>query len=83
MYTQAMYANKQFLLNCIDYLAGNEAAMQTRSRSITMRKLDTLEAKNNRLSYQMLNVALPVALVLLVVPVVLLVRRKRYIVKKK
>ncbi len=83
MYTQAMYANKQFLLNCIDYLAGNEAAMQTRSRSVTMRKLDTLEAKNNRLSYQIINVALPVALVLLVIPVVLLVRKKRYIVKKK
>ncbi len=83
MYTQTMYANKQFLLNCIDYLAGNEAAMQTRSRNVTMRKLDTLEAKNNRLTYQVVNVALPVALVLLVIPVVLLVRRKRYLVKKK
>ncbi len=83
MYTQAMYANKQFLLNCIDYLAGNEAGMQTRSRSVTMRKLNTMEAKNGRLAYQLTNVALPVAMVLLVIPVVLLVRRKRYLVKKK
>lgn len=80
-FTQTMYANKQFLLNAIDYLAGNEAGLQTRSRNVTMRKLNAMDAKKNRTTYQVLNVALPVALLALVLPVVVAVRRRRFIVR--
>lgn len=82
MYTQTMYANKQFLLNAIDYLSGDEASMQTRSRNVTMRKLNTMEVSKNRMRYQVLGVALPVALLLLVVPGVLIMRRRRFIRSK-
>lgn len=82
MYTQTMYANKQFLLNAIDYLSGDEASMQTRSRSITMRKLNAMSVSKDRTRYQVLGVALPVTLILLVVPVVLIVRRRRFIRSK-
>lgn len=78
MYTQTMYANKQFLLNAVDYLSGDEASMQTRSRNVTMRKLNAIDANKNRTRYQVIGVALPVALILLVVPVVLIARRRRF-----
>ncbi len=78
MYTQTMYANKQFLLNAVDYLSGDEASMQTRSRNVTMRKLNAIDANKNRTRYQVMGVALPVALILLVVPVVLIARRRRF-----
>lgn len=82
LYTNTMYANKQFLLNAVDYLAGDEEGLLTRSRDITMRKLNAMAASKDRARYQALNVALPAALVLMLVPAVLFIRKKRYIKKK-
>lgn len=81
-YTQTMYANKQFILNCIDYLAGDEDVLATRSRNVKMRKLNVIKAKESRTAYQVLNVGLPVVLILLVAPVVIVVRKRRFIKKK-
>lgn len=82
-YTQTMYANKQFLLNCIDYLAGEEDVLATRSRNVKMRKLNVIKSKDNRTTYQVANVALPVVLILVVAPVVVMVRKKKYVKKAK
>ena len=78
LYTNTMYANRQFLLNAVDYLAGEEEGLATRSRTITMRKLNAMKATQQRTRHQALNVALPVALALLLAPAVWVVRKKRY-----
>lgn len=75
-YTQTMYANKEFLLNCINYLAGDEDMMATRSRSIELRKLDVMKVKERRTQYQILNLLAP-ALVMVVAGCVIYVVRKR------
>ncbi|MDY5970047.1 MAG: gliding motility-associated ABC transporter substrate-binding protein GldG [Bacteroidales bacterium] len=81
LYTNTMYANRQFLLNAIDYLAGDEEGMATRVHDVTMRKLNTMKASKGRACYQALNVVLPASLILLLVPMVLLIRQKRYLKK--
>ncbi len=76
-YSQTMYANKQFLLNAIDYLAGNEDVLATRGRDVKLRKMNVMKIKENRSLYQWLNIAAPVALVLICGGVYILVRRRR------
>lgn len=76
-YTRTMYANKQFLLNVIDYLAGEEDVLATRSRDVKLRKLDVLRTHDNRLRYQVVNVVLPLLILVVAVPVMLFVRRRR------
>ena len=78
-YTQTMYANKQFILNAINYLAGDEDILATRSRNVSLRKIDVVKAKEGRTGYQVLNVVLPVVLVLLVAPVVIIIRKKKFV----
>ncbi|MBQ2508316.1 MAG: gliding motility-associated ABC transporter substrate-binding protein GldG [Bacteroidales bacterium] len=75
-YTQTMYANKQFILNCIDYLAGNEDLMATRARDVKLRKMNVMKVKENRGFYQALNIGGPVLLVLIGGGIYLLIRRK-------
>lgn len=80
-YSQTMYANKQFLLNAIDYLAGNEDVLATRGRDVKLRKMNVMKIKENRAFYQWLNIAAPVLLVLIGGGVYVLVRRRRLRVK--
>jgi len=80
-YTNVEFANKTFVLNAINYLAGDEAMIDARPRSIAIRRLDVAKVKNQRKYYQFANVAYPVIIVLAFASLVLVVRRFKY--KKK
>lgn len=77
-YTETMYANKELLLNCVDYLVGDEGSIATRSRNIKIRKLNVMKVKEERTKYQMLNTLLPVGLVVVAGVAIILLRRRRY-----
>ena len=77
-YTQTQYANKELLLNAVNYLVGDEGLMASRSRNIKLRKLDVMKVKEERTKYQIINVALPVALLAIGGGVIAIVRRKKY-----
>jgi len=63
-YTNQMYGNKVFLLNAIDYLLDDGGLINVRSKQITLRMLDGKKVQENRLRWQLLNLALPVLLLL-------------------
>ena len=63
-YTNQMYGNKVFLLNAIDYLLDDGGLINVRSKQITLRMLDGKKVQENRLRWQLLNLALPVVLLL-------------------
>lgn len=75
-YTQTMYANKQFLMNCIDYLSGQEETLATRSRDIKLRKLNAIRIKEQGSLFSWLNLLLPIGIVLIGGGIYLIIRRK-------
>lgn len=77
-YTETMYANKELLLNCIDYLVGEDGSIASRSRNIKIRKLDVLKIKEGRTSYQLLNILLPSGIIVLAGIVIVIIRRKKF-----
>lgn len=77
-YTDVMFANKTFILNAINFLAGDEAMIDARPRNIAIRRLDVAKVKSQRGYYQFANIVYPVVLVLLIAAVVLCVRMLRY-----
>lgn len=58
-------ANREFLLNCIEYLVNNPAVSQTRNKDIVLRLLDSQKVKKQKATWQFINIALPVIVVLL------------------
>ncbi len=77
-YTQTQYANKNLILNAVNYLVGDEGMMASRSRTIRLRKLDVMKVHNLRTQYQIINIVCPVVLLTLAGGVIYLVRRKKY-----
>ena len=63
-FTNQQYANKTFLLNCVNYLLDDEGMLQLRSREVTLRLLDKKKINLQRGKWQMINVLMPVMLLI-------------------
>jgi ABC-2 type transport system permease protein len=77
-YTNQTYGNKNFLLNCVNYLCDDSGLISVRSRELTLRLLDKKKAKAERLKYQLLNTALPLGLVIIFGLIYHLRRKNKY-----
>lgn len=58
-------ANRDFLLNCVEYLVNNPAISETRNKDIVLRLLDSKKVEAQKSTWQLINIALPVLLVIL------------------
>ncbi|MFN9393345.1 MAG: gliding motility-associated ABC transporter substrate-binding protein GldG [Flavobacteriales bacterium] len=61
---RVIYDNKEFLLNCMNYLLDDQALISVRSRTIKLRKLDEAAINKNRTAIQVRTVALPILVVM-------------------
>ncbi len=72
------FANREFLLNCIEYLVNNPAISETRNKDIVLRLLDTKKVQENKTFWQLINIALPVLLVIISGFVYQAIRKRKY-----
>ncbi|MBN2631935.1 MAG: gliding motility-associated ABC transporter substrate-binding protein GldG [Bacteroidales bacterium] len=64
-YTEEILGNRDFLVNCVNYLVDDNGLMELRSREVKMRLLDRQRLKASAGMWQLINVAGPVIIVLL------------------
>jgi len=64
-FNKYQYANKDFFLNCIEYLTNTSGILETRSKDYTLRLLDTAKVEKNRSFWQIVNIGLPILIVLI------------------
>ena len=57
--------NKDFILNAVEYMLETESVLESRSKKIKLRLLDTVKTKQEKLQWQLINVAVPVILIVL------------------
>jgi ABC-2 type transport system permease protein len=57
---RVIYDNKEFLLNCMNYLLDDQALISVRSRTIKLRKLNQEMVAENRTAIQINNAVLPI-----------------------
>ena len=72
------FANKEFLLNCLDYLVGNAAIIETRNKDFTLRLLDKTKVREQKTMWQLFNVIIPVLLVFIFTLTLQYQRRKKF-----
>lgn len=80
-YTGERFANKDFLLNCLEYLTDTTGILEARSKDVKMRLLDSTRAKEEKTQWQWINVSVPIAIVLVFASAYLFFRKRRYEVK--
>ncbi|MEP6846524.1 MAG: gliding motility-associated ABC transporter substrate-binding protein GldG, partial [Panacibacter sp.] len=59
------FANREFFLNCIDYLVSNNGIFQARNKDFTLRLLDKKKVEAQRSTWQFINIAVPILVILL------------------
>jgi len=77
-YTKQQYANREFLLNAVEYMVDNSGLLETRGKDYTLRLLDKARYEDNKTSWQLLNILLPILLVILFIAVYQYLRKKRF-----
>lgn len=63
-YTEQQYANKIFLENIVDYLMNDEQLISLRNREVKLRLLDQAKVKEEKVIWQVLNIAVPLLILL-------------------
>ena len=71
-------ANRQFLLNCIEYLVNDAAISQVRNKEIVLRLLDSQKIESQKGKWQLISIVFPVLLVLLAAAIYQALRKRRY-----
>lgn len=82
-FTQITYANKEFIENCISYLVDGEGLVDIRSRELKVRLLDPTKVSKQRVTWQMVNTLVPIALIVILGFVMSLIRKVKYSRKTK
>lgn len=77
-YEKRQYGNKDFILNAIDYLLEEDALIAVRTRELKMRLLDTQKINLERNFWQIINLIIPIALIIIFGIFKQYVRKKKY-----
>jgi len=77
-YMKQTFANKTFLLNCMNYLIDGPELMSIRTREVKLRLLDRKKTDEDPAKWKMYNVLFPLGLVALSGNVLAVIRRKRF-----
>jgi len=64
-YTGEVFGNKDFILNCINWLVDDKGIMELRSRELKLRLLNTAKVRSEKVKWQLINTLAPLILLLL------------------
>ncbi len=77
-YTQQTYGNKDFIMNALHYITGNEELIKLRSREITLRLLNKVKVKEEKVFWTLINTALPGVVIIIAGLIYNYLRRRKY-----
>ena len=73
-----IFGNKDFLMNCIEYLTDNTGLMETRAKEVKLRPIDKEQVEANRTQWQLINIGAPVLLIYLFSGIYNYIRNRKY-----
>ncbi|MCC6187267.1 MAG: hypothetical protein IT256_08965 [Chitinophagaceae bacterium] len=77
-FTGQRFGNKTFLLNCLEYLTDGSGLLESRSKDVKLRLLDSGRVKTEKSKWQWINLLLPNAIVVLFAVVFMFFRKRKY-----
>lgn len=77
-YSQMKFANKDFVMNALDYMLNDQGLIVSKNKSITIRPLDKVKIANEKLKWQLINMVLPIVLIIIYGIIRAYWRKKKY-----
>ncbi len=75
-FTQQTYGNRNFILNCVDYLCDDSGLMTLRAKELKLRLLDKAKTENSSIKW--MNTVAPIILIMLYGFIHTMMRRRKY-----
>ncbi|SHG35805.1 gliding motility-associated ABC transporter substrate-binding protein GldG [Flagellimonas flava] len=79
-WTNSSYGNKEFLVNCINYLLDDRGLVNIRNKRVSIPLLDVEKIAEQRTKWQLINIGIPVLITLLLGIGFSLYRKRKYTV---
>jgi ABC-2 type transport system permease protein len=73
-----IYANKDFLLNAVEYMLDENGVIEARGKEVKLRLLDKTRLKDEKTFWQVINIGLPLLLIALFAFIFNFLRKKKY-----
>jgi gliding-associated putative ABC transporter substrate-binding component GldG len=77
-WTNKLYANKEFMMNCVNYLLDDNGLINIRSKEVNLPMLDQEKVYASYTSSQMITVGLPIVALLVFGVIFTFLRRRKY-----
>jgi gliding-associated putative ABC transporter substrate-binding component GldG len=77
-YSGQMFGNRDFLINCINYLVDDNGLLGLRSREMKLRLLDKPRIRAEKTRWQLFNIGVPVIMVILAGMIYGFLRKRKY-----
>jgi ABC-2 type transport system permease protein len=77
-YSNQIFGNKDFLINCLNYLVDDYGIMELRSRELKLRLLNIAIIKAGKVKWQLFNIAVPILIVIISGVLYSFLRRRNY-----
>jgi len=77
-YTNYTFANKDFLLNCMDFLVGKNGIFESRNKDFTLRLLNKERVEADYTKWQLINIAGPIIVVIIIGLLLQWLRKRKY-----
>ncbi|MCB0547628.1 MAG: gliding motility-associated ABC transporter substrate-binding protein GldG [Phaeodactylibacter sp.] len=77
-YDRYLFANKDLLVNALEYLLDDNGVIEARGKEVRLRLLDTVKAQRESTHWQLLNIGLPLVFLLAFGLLFNWIRKKRY-----
>ncbi|MDT8400374.1 MAG: gliding motility-associated ABC transporter substrate-binding protein GldG [Bacteroidales bacterium] len=78
-YSGQTFGNKDFIINCLNYLVDDKELISLRSREFKIRLLNRDKIKENRIFWQLVNTLGPVLLLFIAGTGFMIIRKKKYV----
>lgn len=63
-YSNQMFGNRNFILNCMNYLCDDSGLISVRNRELTLRLLDKKKVESEKMKWQLINTFVPLLLII-------------------
>jgi gliding-associated putative ABC transporter substrate-binding component GldG len=80
-YTGQEYGNRDFIINCLNWLVDKSGIMELRSREVKLRLLNSKLIKAEKLKWQLINITGPVIIVILGGLIYSYLRKRKYTIR--
>lgn len=72
------FANREFLLNCLEYMTNKQGIIEARNKDLVLRLLNSKKIEEQKTTWQSINIGLPIVLIILIGFIYQQIRKKQF-----